>query len=85
MPIRQGSRRGAATATGSAPLAKPSAELHPSGGAEREGDAIRISKRVAILALALTLLGGMFLGGLIHWGLSDEPASPQDPAKETPH
>jgi serine/threonine-protein kinase len=38
----------------------------------RAGDVLRVPKRIALAALAAALLGGMFVGCLAHWAISDE-------------
>jgi eukaryotic-like serine/threonine-protein kinase len=71
MPIGQGERRDATAVSPRALLANSN---HGPGG-WRGDDAIQISRQVAAVALVVTLLGGMLLGILIHWSVSDEPAA----------
>jgi eukaryotic-like serine/threonine-protein kinase len=73
MPAGQGARRDATAVSPRGALVRP--------GAARDDDSIRISKRVATIALILTLLGGIFFGALMHLLMSgDPPAAPAPPS-----
>jgi serine/threonine protein kinase len=71
MPLGLGARRDATAVSPRALLAKPSHDPDGSSG----DSAVQISRRVAAVALVVTFFGGVLLGVLIHWSISDEPAA----------